>query len=62
MVCEGCFKDHDDYFWHCKEGVGSATCNKCKTPNYFPEVEEEEPAPKCRYCRGDERAYACDCV
>jgi hypothetical protein len=22
----------------------------------------EEPPPRCRYCRGDETAYACECV
>lgn len=24
-----------EFFWHCKSGVGSATCLKCKTPDYF---------------------------
>ncbi len=53
----GC-DNNDPPFCHCvtcgntKVYLSSETgeCKKCLGPG------------KCRYCRGDERAYACECV
>ncbi len=32
-TCEECGKT--DFFWHCQEGWGCATCLGCKTPTWF---------------------------
>ncbi len=39
--CEEC--GGKDFFWHCNEGWGVATCNTCKTPTWFPNEADVRP-------------------
>jgi hypothetical protein len=45
-------------------GANRTHCPKCGTPNPCPVHPQPQPpeAERCRFCRGDERATACDCV
>lgn len=51
-----CFEcGNTNLFWHCKEGVGAATCRKCRVMNWFREDGSNSDGPhedtcQCQQC------------